>query len=128
MAVLPFAQMPFNSKRVDVEPVKMDPAAWGADLAVSLEAWRAEGTVAVWIKCPALAAACIAVAAEQGFTFLHAEGDTAMLSLWLSAATENKIPDYATHTVGVGGFVLNEQNEVLVVKEVASGDRQRAVR
>lgn len=51
-------------------------------------------------------------AAELGFTFHNAEGETAMLSLWLSTTMENKIPTFATHTIGVGGFVLNDAGEV----------------
>jgi ADP-ribose pyrophosphatase YjhB (NUDIX family) len=122
MSVLAFESMPFNSKRVDIA-VGTDPAAFRADLGASVDAWRADGTTAVWISCPALAADCIVAAAELGFGYHHAEGDQAMLNIWLSTATENKIPTYATHTVGVGGFVMNDDGEVLVVKEKASGDR-----
>ena len=51
-----------------------------------------------------------------------AEGTDLMMNIWLGEG-ENKIPIYATHSVGVGGFVMNDAGEVLVVKEVASGDR-----
>ena len=105
MSVLAFESMPFNSKRVDIA-VGTDPAAFRADLGASVDAWSADGTTAVWISCPALAADCIVAAAELGFGYHHAEGDQAMLNIWLSTATENKIPTYATHTVGVGGFVV----------------------
>jgi hypothetical protein len=119
-APLAWAKMPFGSKRVDVAE-GTEPAAWGLDLASSLAVWRKDGTVAVWVQCPIAAAGCITEASEHGFTFHHAEGQTAMLSLWLSENPENKIPPFATHTIGVGGFVLNERREVLVVKELASG-------
>ncbi|XP_019241784.1 PREDICTED: nudix hydrolase 2-like isoform X2 [Nicotiana attenuata] len=39
-----------------------------------------------------------------------------MLVNWLPA-TANTIPANATHRVGIGAFVLNERNEVLVVQE-----------
>ena len=120
MSILPFSEMPFNSKRVDVE-AGTDPSSFGADLRASVEAWRAEGTTAVWIECPAAAGGCLGAASELGFTFHHAEGTQATLSLWLDESTESKIPDYATHTIGVGGFVMNDAGEVLVVKELASG-------
>ena len=55
MSVLAFESMPFNSKRVDIA-VGTDPAAFRADLGASVDAWRADGTTAVWISCPALAA------------------------------------------------------------------------
>ena len=121
MPVLAFSEMPFNSKRIDIEE-GTDATSFGADLASSVEAWKSEGTTAVWISCPASAAACIPTAAALGFTFHHAAGTDAMMNIWLGDS-ENKIPIYATHTVGVGGFVMNDAGEVLVVKEVASGDR-----
>lgn len=39
-----------------------------------------------------------------------------MLTKWLPD-TPNTIPAYTSHFVGVGGFVLNDKREILVVKE-----------
>lgn len=39
-----------------------------------------------------------------------------MLTQWLPN-TPNTIPTFASHYVGVGGFVLNENREILVIKE-----------
>ena len=69
----------------------------------------------------------------MGFDFHHAKPGYAMLSIWLPG-THNKLPLGATHTVGmrqlyvdmrlfthpaigVGGAVINDNNELLVVKE-----------
>eukprot|EP01052_Picozoa_sp_SAG31_P000395 SAG31_NODE_12_length_38498_cov_21.161671_11_plen_191_part_00 len=93
--LLQFAEMPFNSKRVDVTK-GTDPQQFVADLRESLGVWRADGTTAVWIRCPADAADCIVPAAALGFTFHNAEGGVAMLSLWLDTSSENKIPTFAT--------------------------------
>lgn len=46
----------------------------------------------------------------------HCEPEYVMLNLWLRKG-ENKIPPFATHLVGVAGFVLNKKKEVLLVKE-----------
>jgi hypothetical protein len=119
-APLAWEPMPFGSKRVDCT-TGVGPKAWGADLEASLAIWRADGTTAVWINCPLAAAACLPEAAAAGFTCHHVEGDVVVLSLWLSTKTENKIPEFATHTVGVGGFVINDAGAVLVVKELQSG-------
>lgn len=43
-----------------------------------------------------------------------------MLISWIPKNEPNSIPDYATHTVGVGGFIVREnegKKEALVVKE-----------
>jgi 8-oxo-dGTP pyrophosphatase MutT (NUDIX family) len=41
-----------------------------------------------------------------------------MLTQWL-ADTENKLPPNATHQVGIGALVINDQQEVLVVQEIS---------
>ncbi|KJE93091.1 NUDIX domain-containing protein, variant 2 [Capsaspora owczarzaki ATCC 30864] len=40
-----------------------------------------------------------------------------MMTRWLPEDEPSQLPTYATHYVGVGGFVLNDQNELLVVSE-----------
>lgn len=40
--------------------------------------------------------------------FHHAKSDYVMMTRWLPENEENKLPHYATHYVGVGGFVLND--------------------
>jgi hypothetical protein len=37
--------------------------------------------------------------------------------LWLDDNTECKVPPFATHHCGVGGVVINNNNEILLVKE-----------
>ena len=36
---------------------------------------------------------------------------------WLAETEPDQIPSYAHHMIGVGGFVVNEQNQVLVISE-----------
>jgi ADP-ribose pyrophosphatase YjhB (NUDIX family) len=40
-----------------------------------------------------------------------------MLTNWIPKDEEYKLPEYATHFIGVGGLVLNSKNEILLVKE-----------
>lgn len=58
----------------------------------------------------------ISEALQQGFECHHAEKDYVMLTQWLPSG-ENRLPPSASHQVGVGAFVLNQQREVLVVQE-----------
>lgn len=69
------------------------------------------------MKIPILASAVIPIAAAHGFKFHHAEGGAAMLLNWLPEDEPSPVPDFATHVIGLGGMVLNEQREVLCVKE-----------
>ncbi|MFT7819276.1 nucleoside diphosphate-linked moiety X motif 6 isoform X1, partial [Arapaima gigas] len=90
---------------------------FGLLLTDSLQRWRAEGRVAVWLKVPVAHSRLLPVAASQGFAFHHARGDRATLSLWL-AAGDSRLPEFATHQVGVAGAVLDESNgKVLVVQD-----------
>ena len=63
------------------------------------------------------------------FKFHHAQKDYVMLTLWLPE-TKDTLPGYATHCkwiahnllishldIGVGGLVINDNNEVLAIKE-----------
>lgn len=55
--------------------------------------------------------------AHFGLRFHHAEGEKAVLNLWLKDG-QSKIPLFATHNVGVGGLVVNSRNEILCVREL----------
>uniref|UniRef100_A0A4W3II44 Nucleoside diphosphate-linked moiety X motif 6 n=1 Tax=Callorhinchus milii TaxID=7868 RepID=A0A4W3II44_CALMI len=70
----------------------------------SLERWRGEGRVAVWLRVPILQSRFIAAAAAEGFTFHHAEKDCSTLALWL-AQGQSRLPPRATHQVGVAAVI-----------------------
>ena len=69
-----------------------------------------------WIYVPMRAARIIEGLSEKGFVFHHATGTTAVLTKWLGKG-DSKIPDFATHRVGVAGFAVNKEGKVLLVKE-----------
>lgn len=86
-----------------------------ARLEHSLQAWRAEGVRLVWMSIPVELSALIPIATSNGFRFHHAnEGDLMMVCRLVEDAF---VPTHATHYVGVGGVVLNQQQELLVVCE-----------
>eukprot|EP00854_Cymbomonas_tetramitiformis_P024565 gene24565-29879_t len=72
-------------------------------LAASLTAWKKLAKRGIWLK---------------GFEFHHAETNYVMMTKWL-ADVPSTIPPNASHQVGVGAFVLNSKNEVLVVQETS---------
>jgi ADP-ribose pyrophosphatase YjhB (NUDIX family) len=53
--------------------------------------------------------------------FHHALGKIAVLVHWLPANEPNKLPQYPFHTVGVGGLVINDKSQLLVVRERYAG-------
>ncbi|OAY84710.1 Nudix hydrolase 8, partial [Ananas comosus] len=53
---------------------------------------------------------------QEGFKYHHAEQTYVMLTYWIPQGP-CMLPANASHQVGVGGFVINDHNEVLVVQE-----------
>nr|XP_056711483.1 nucleoside diphosphate-linked moiety X motif 6 [Euleptes europaea] len=98
-------------------PDSLDGATFRDWLQDSVKQWKAEGHKAIWLHVPILQSRFIAAAAEQGFTFHHAESDSATLTLWLGEGL-SKLPHYATHQLGVAGAVLDvNSGKVLVVQD-----------
>lgn len=71
----------------------------------------------LWIKIHMSRASLIEDMESLGFRFHNAQGSNATLNLWLKES-ESMIPEFATHHVGVGGFVVNSRNEILCVREL----------
>ncbi|KAG5516249.1 hypothetical protein RHGRI_037070 [Rhododendron griersonianum] len=120
---------------MSTEPV--DAVVFGSLLRASILHWRQEGKKGVWIKVPIelvnlvepavkvsvfalLQSSCFGMlfhaSLQEGFYFHHAEPKYLMLVYWIPE-TPSTIPVNATHRVGIGGFVMNEKKEVLVVQE-----------
>ena len=68
-------------------------------------------------------ASLIECMSDLGLEFHHARQNIATLCLWLGDPADNKIPEYATHQVGVGAVVLNSRNEILCVRELRNNYR-----
>jgi len=83
----------------------------------SLQRWRGDGVGGVWLKLPLDKASFVPEAVEQGFGYHHAEPEYVMMTTWLKEDVPSPLPPNASHQVGVGGFVLNDAGEVLVVQE-----------
>ncbi|XP_060212714.1 nudix hydrolase 2-like [Lycium barbarum] len=101
---------------VEMTNEPLDPSVFASLLRASLSHWRQQGKKGVWIKLPIELVTLIEPAVKEGFYYHHAEPKYLMLVSWLPG-TANTIPANATHRVGIGAFVVNEKNEVLVVQE-----------
>jgi 8-oxo-dGTP pyrophosphatase MutT (NUDIX family) len=114
-AALAFSPDQFGGIIVDAEQLPSDAEAFTAALSQSIETWTAEGFKLVWLDVPLTHAALVPVAANAGFFFHHSnEGDVMMICRLVEDAF---IPTHATHYIGVGGVILNEREELLVVCE-----------
>jgi len=58
----------------------------------------------------------IPILVELGFEFHYCDPKSIVLTKWLPKSP-NTLPHGPRHLIGVGGFVVNEKNQILVVKE-----------
>ncbi|KOM53353.1 hypothetical protein LR48_Vigan09g201200 [Vigna angularis] len=94
----------------------MDSSEFIQVLRASVSHWRQLGKKGVWIKLPIRLAGLVEALVKEGFWYHHAEPNYLMLVYWIPDSPST-IPANATHRVGVGSFVMNEKQEVLVVQE-----------
>ena len=74
----------------------------------SLQLWKENGVKGVWLKIPSTKVEFAATAIDSGFIMHHAEKEYLMLTQWLSP-DENKLPPNASHQIGVGCVVVNDE-------------------
>ncbi|XP_010518710.1 PREDICTED: nudix hydrolase 8 [Tarenaya hassleriana] len=101
---------------VDPERLPSDPSTFVSVLRSSLSHWRRKERKGVWLKLPVERSELVPVAIKEGFEYHHAEKGYVMLTHWIPEGP-SMLPANASHQVGVGGFVVNDHKEVLVVQE-----------
>ncbi|KAG4964210.1 hypothetical protein JHK85_039185 [Glycine max] len=110
---------------VDVQD-PMDSTLFSSILQASIYKWSQQGKKGVWIKLPIQHSNLVDPAVKAGFRYHHAEPDYLMLVRWIPD-TPDTLPANASHRVGVGAFVINNNKEVLVVQETGGKFRGTGV-
>ncbi|MBS9778128.1 MAG: NUDIX domain-containing protein [Gammaproteobacteria bacterium] len=89
-----------------------------SDLQYSLSLWHNRRIKVVWLTVLPRYAHLISVAIACGFDFHHVRNtaDNAVI-LTKRLIDDALIPEFANHTIGVGGIVLNDKDEVLTIIE-----------
>lgn len=101
---------------VNPERLPSNPDKFNFMLRASLSHWKVKGKKGVWLKLPLEKCDLVPIAAKEGFQYHHAERGYVMMTYWIPEEP-CMLPSNASHQVGVGGFVINDKNEVLVVQE-----------
>lgn len=122
---LPVEKGSHNSAKLSVPVVDngdsdsfFDKSTFRDRLGATVTACRELGRSSLWVEVPMSRAGLIEDMAEFGLRFHHARDDIAVLNVWLKEDGESKIPEFATHNVGVGAVVVNSRNEILCVREL----------
>ncbi|KAL3790024.1 hypothetical protein HJC23_011380 [Cyclotella cryptica] len=87
----------------------------------SLDYWKRNEYTSAWINVPVHRARIIEALSNTtlGFDLHHTNSTqrTIIMKKWLRDDKQDLIPPFATHQVGCAGFVLNDRNEILLIKE-----------
>ena len=131
---LAFEELPYRGAEVRL-PARGDETT-GSDrhfleqLKSSLNYWADNDYTSAWLHIPASRAALVETLTSETATdadstdslsfdlhHVNSTESTIVLKKWLRPNAEDKIPPFASHQVGCAGFVLSEDNELLVVRE-----------
>ena len=115
MEPIEFAPDRFGGVVTEADGLPHDPGEFEERLRYSLELWTSQGYRAVWMTIPNERVALVPSAVTAGFSYHHAADSRLLLTRRLVDGAF--IPPYATHYVGVGGVVVNDNDELLVVSE-----------
>jgi ADP-ribose pyrophosphatase YjhB (NUDIX family) len=125
--VLPFSDSSHNSATITISVMRDDeveemtpfhPSKFASRLRSTVAALQELEKTSVWVEIPMSRARLIEDTEELGFEFHHAQGKIAMLNLWLKEDVPSKVPEYATHHLGVGSVVINSRDEILCIREL----------
>ncbi|KZV54275.1 nudix hydrolase 8 [Dorcoceras hygrometricum] len=106
---------------VVVEPTRLPSSAnsFASALRTSLSCWKSKGKKGIWLKLLEEQANLVPIAIQQGFMYHHAEAGYVMLTYWIPDEP-CPLPPGPSHQIGIAGFVINDQKQILVVKEKCS--------
>jgi 8-oxo-dGTP pyrophosphatase MutT (NUDIX family) len=104
----------FNGVIIDADRLP-DDGRFAESLGDALDVWTGAGKRLVWLKVPLERSGLVPIAAAHGFTYHHANDHDVTMTRRL--VPEAFVPTHATHYVGVGGVVINDRRELLVVCE-----------
>ena len=115
MTDLTWEMNPFGGAIVDPISIDPDPMAFADQLDRALKTWKIDDVKVAWLEILPNCLSAIPVAGGKGFNFHHADNESATMTLDVDLGAF--VPPYATHYTGVGGVVINEDSEILVVSE-----------
>lgn len=108
-----FGGLIIHSKNESIQ----DASTFASKLLESIPQWSQMGTRIIWFHVSRKCSQWLPVLCENEFRFHHVshDGDTVVMYRWLLKNKPSPVPPYAHTMVGVGGIVLNANEELLVV-------------
>lgn len=106
---------PYGGVFIAAGELPHDSAAFRDAMQQALSAWTREGRKLAWLEIPARRGELLPMALDLGFEMHHCRGRHVMMVRRLLEGAY--IPDACTHSIGAGGLVLSDDNQILVVLE-----------
>ena len=122
---LPFDIGPYSAAEVTISTdTDKDDELLLSKIQESIKFWKESDYTSAWITIPVTRARLVETLSLKDNTNLcfdlhhiNSSEQTIVMKKWLKTNIEDKIPPWASHQVGVAGFVLNDDNEILLIKE-----------
>ncbi|KAH9254060.1 hypothetical protein BASA81_007935 [Batrachochytrium salamandrivorans] len=114
----------YKSATLQVKPELVDVLEFESQLFSTLHVLRERDVRGVWLKLETKFVDYVAPAVRLGFEFHSATSKTVTLSAWLPKDEPSKLPPCPSHFIGVGCFMLNSHDQVLVVREKSGPSAQ----
>jgi len=115
MPVLKYEMNPFGGAVIDPDTLPEKADVFSASLQETIEFSKNEKIKALWLRLPINLSTLIPAAVSAGFTYHHA--DEGHLQMTRRISPDAFIPPYATHYIGAGGVVLDQDRRLLVITE-----------
>eukprot|EP00347_Sterkiella_histriomuscorum_P011343 403372816 len=109
----------FNGLTIHPETINPDRDQFKKQLHDSLNQWKTEGVRGIWMQLKEDNSHLIDIAIKEGgFKFHHAKDDYVMMTKWLPQNEMNKLPNFSSHYIGVGGLVVSkDKQKILAIQE-----------
>ncbi|KAH9503889.1 nudix (nucleoside diphosphate linked moiety X)-type motif 8 [Bulinus truncatus] len=111
----------WNGILLDISRQSLENQVLMDKLKEALSQWTSEGKRGLWVTATKEHSNLIPSLIELGFDFHHAQPGYVCLTKWLPVDIPSHIPGYANHYLGVAGFVVNDADELLVIREKYQG-------
>lgn len=113
--ILRYEEDPFNGVVISNTDLPAHPGNFARTLQDTVVELRTRSYTKAWLQLPPDLSDLITPSLRVGFIYHHA--DSSGVLLVLAMESETTIPGYATHFIGVGGVVINEKRQILVIQE-----------
>ncbi len=113
--ILEYEINPFDGVNIHSGNLTVDVALFKRQLTLTIEDVKNKDLRLVWLFLPMDRALLVSTAVELGFEYHHADNTGLLLTFKLEH--DAYVPGYATHYIGAGGVVIDDQNRILVIQE-----------